>query len=70
MTGAHISTAGCTIFGDVHPECAPFFEILLLLHFRRVHGENPGCGVLGEVNQNRHVSKFDNCPCQKVAQES
>ena len=40
--GVHISAAGCTIFGGVHPECAPFFKILLLLYIRRVHGENPG----------------------------
>ena len=26
-----------------------FFQILSLLHNRRVHGENPGCTVLGEV---------------------
>ena len=24
--GVHISTAGCTILGGVHPVCAPFFE--------------------------------------------
>ena len=48
--GAHISAAGCTIFGGVHPECARFFESLSLLHSRRVHGENPGCTVLREVH--------------------
>ena len=46
--GVHISAAGCTIFGGVHPACAPFFffENLSLLHIRRVHGENAGCTVL------------------------
>ena len=49
--GAHISAAGCTIFGGVHPECARFFfENLSLLHIRRVHGENPRCTVLGKVH--------------------
>ena len=48
--GVHISEAGCTIFGGVHPECARFFENLSLLHVRRVHGDNPGCTVLGEVH--------------------
>ena len=48
--GAHISAAGCTIFGGVHPECARYFESLSLLHSRRVHGENPGCTVLREVH--------------------
>ena len=27
-----------------------FFQILSLLHIRRVHGEIPGCTVLGEVH--------------------
>ena len=48
--GVHISAAGCTIFEGVHPECARFFEYLSLLHIRRVHGENPGCTVLGEMH--------------------
>ena len=48
--GEHISAAGCTIFGGVHPECARFFWNLSLLHIRRVHGENPGCTVLGELH--------------------
>ena len=51
VCGVHISAAGCTIFGVVHPECALFFvEILSLLHIRRVHGENLGCTVLVEVH--------------------
>ena len=44
--GVHISAAGCTIFGGVHPECARFFEYLSLLHTRRVHGKISGCAVL------------------------
>ena len=48
--GAHISAAGCTIFGGVHSECARFLGNLSLLHIRRVHGENPGRTVLGEVD--------------------
>ena len=50
MLGAHISVAGCTIFGGVHPECAYSGGNLSLLHFRRVYGETPGCTVLGEVH--------------------
>ena len=41
----HIFRAGCTIFKDVHPECAHFSSHLSLLHIRRVHGEVPGCTV-------------------------
>ena len=48
--GAHISTAGCTIFGGVHPECARFFDNISLLHIRWVHWGDPGCTVLGEVH--------------------
>ena len=43
--GVHIFRAGCTIFKDVHPDCAHFFSHLSLLHIRRVHGEVPGCTV-------------------------
>ena len=43
--GAHISAAGCTIFRGVHPECTRLFEILSLIHIRRVHSKNPGCRV-------------------------
>ena len=28
-------------------KCARFLRYLSLLHIRRVHGENPGCTVLG-----------------------
>ena len=35
--GVHIFRAGCTIFKEVHPECAHFFSHLSLLHIRRVH---------------------------------
>ena len=48
--GVHISTAGCTILGGVHPECAWFLSYLSLLHIRRVHEKIPGCTVLGEVH--------------------
>ena len=48
--GAHISAAGCMIFRNVHPDCARFFEKFSLLHIRRVHRENPGCTVSGEVH--------------------
>ena len=50
VPGVHISAAGCTIFGGVHPVCARFFENLSLLHIRRVHRENPECTVLGEMH--------------------
>ena len=50
MPGAHISTAGCTIFGGVHPVCARFLNYLLLLYIGRVHGSISGCTVLGEVH--------------------
>ena len=48
--GVHISAAGCTIFGRMHPECARFLSFLLLLHIGRVHGENSGRTVLGGVH--------------------
>ena len=48
--GVHISAAGCTTFGGVHPECARVLSYLSLLHIRRVHGKKPGCTVLGEVH--------------------
>ena len=47
---AHISTAGCTIFGAVHPVCTRFLNYLLLLCIGRVHGSISGCTVLGEVH--------------------
>ena len=47
--GAHISEAGCTIFGSVHPVCARFLSNLLLLKIGRVHEAISGCTVLGEV---------------------
>ena len=48
--GAHIFTAGCTIFGGVHPACARFLSHLLYLHIMRVHGEITGRTFLGEVH--------------------
>ena len=48
--GAHISTAGCTISGGVHPVCASFLSHLLLLYTGRVHGSISGCTVLWEVH--------------------
>ena len=48
--GVHISTAGCTILGGVHPVCARFLNHLLLLYIRRVHGAISGCTVLREVH--------------------
>ena len=48
--GVHISTAGCTIFGGVHPVCARFLSHLLLLYIGRVHGAISGCTVLWEVH--------------------
>ena len=48
--GVHISTAGCTSFGGVHPVCARFFSHLLLLYIGRVHGAISGCTVLWEVH--------------------
>ena len=48
--GLHISTAGCTILGDVHPVCARFMIHLLLLYIERVHGAISGCTVLWEVH--------------------
>ena len=46
----HISTAGCTILGGVHPVCARFLSNLLLLCIGRVHGAISGCTVLWEVH--------------------
>ena len=48
--GVHISTAGCTILGGVHPVCARFLSHLLLLCIGRVHGAISGCTVLWEVH--------------------
>ena len=46
----HISTAGCTISGGVHPMCARFLSTLLLLYIGRVHGAISGCTLLWEVH--------------------
>ena len=46
----HISMAGCTILGSVHPVCARFLSHLLLLYIGRVHGAISGCTVLWEVH--------------------
>ena len=46
----HISTAGCTILGGVHPVCARFLSHLLLVYIGRVHGAISGCTVLWEVH--------------------
>ena len=48
--GVHISTAGCTILGGVHPVCARFLSHLLLLYIGRVNGAINGCTVLWEVH--------------------
>ena len=48
--GVHIFTAGCTIFGGVHPVCARSLSHLLLLCIGRVHGTISGCTVLWEVH--------------------
>ena len=48
--GVHISTAGCTILGGVHPVYARFLSHLLLLYIGRVHGAISGCTVLWEVH--------------------
>ena len=48
--GVHIFTAGCTIFGGVHPVCACFLSNLSFLYIGRVHGAISGCTVLGEVH--------------------
>ena len=52
--GVHISAAGCTIFGGVHPECARFLSYLLLSHIGRVHGEVSG-GVHPVDAQNKTI---------------
>ena len=48
--GVHISTAGCTILGGVHPVCASFLSHLLLLYIGRVHGAISGCTILQKVH--------------------
>ena len=48
--GVHISTAGRTILGGVHPVSARFLSDLLLLYIGRVHGAISGCTVLWEVH--------------------
>ena len=40
--GAHISVDGCTFFLAVRPVYACFFNDLLLLHIRGVHGQAAG----------------------------
>ena len=49
-TPAHIFTAGCTIFGGVHPLCARFLSHFVLLYIGRVHGPFSACTVLKEVH--------------------
>ena len=46
----HISTAGCTILGGVHPVCARFLSHLLLLYVGRVHEAISGCTDLWGVH--------------------
>ena len=46
----HISMAGCTILGSVHPVCARLLRHLSLLYIGRVHGAISGCTVLWEVH--------------------
>ena len=48
--GVHISTAGCTILGGVHPVCARFLGHVLLLYIGMVHGAISGCIVLCGVH--------------------
>ena len=48
--GVHIFSAGCTIFGGVHPACARFLRYVLILYIGRVHGSISGCTVLGDVH--------------------
>ena len=48
--GVHISTAGCTVLGGVHPVYARFLSHLLLVYIGRVHTEISGCTVLWEVH--------------------
>ena len=57
--GVHIFRAGCTIFKDVHPDCAHIFSHLSLLNIRRVHGEVPGCTVSRGVHPAGAQSKTD-----------
>ena len=64
--GVHISTAGCTVLGGVHPVCARFLSHLLLLYIERVHGKISRCTVLWEVHpasaQNKSlISDTDEC---------
>ena len=66
--GVHISTAGCTILGGVHPVCARFLSHLLLLYIERVQGAISGCTVLWEVHpagaQNKSlISDTGVCVC-------
>ena len=44
--GVHISTAGCTILGGVHPVCARFLNHVLLLYIGRVHAAISGCTLV------------------------
>ena len=63
--GVHISTAGCTILGGVHPVCARFLSHLLLLYIGRVHGAISGCTILWEVHpasvQNKSLNNSGQC---------
>ena len=50
VPGSHISKAGCTIFGGVHPVCARYLSNVTFLCIGRVHGAIFGCTLLGEVH--------------------
>ena len=68
--GVHISTAGCTILGGVHPVCARFLSHLLLVYIGRVHGAISGCTVLWEVHpasaQNKSLISDTDIFCPKI----
>ena len=47
--GAHISVDGRTFFWAVHPVCARFFNEILWLYYRGVHGQAAGCTLYEPV---------------------
>ena len=65
--GVHISTAGCTILGGVHPMCARFLSHLLLLYIGRVHGGISGCSFMGSkpCECTKYKLNFGHCLCSR-----
>ena len=56
-SGVHISTAGCTVLGGVHPVCARFLNHLLLQYSGRCMEKFPGAQFYGKCTLRVHKIK-------------